>query len=120
MPVGTAYDRLIGPRMPHNAITVNVDHDQATVALMGEHEAYSADKLTRSLADQIDEGVAITVDLRHASFVDSTVVGVLLVAARDAEARELGFTLVLGPETGWPVRRLLDVTGLASQLDVVG
>ena len=28
--------------------------------------------------------------------------------------------LQLGPETGWPVRRLLDVTGLATQLDVVG
>jgi anti-anti-sigma factor len=106
--------------MPHNAITVTVDRDQATVALLGEHEAYSADKLTRSLAGLIDEGVATTVDLRQAAFVDSTVVGVLLVAARDAEARDLGFTLVLGPETGWPVRRLLDVTGLASQLDVVG
>jgi anti-anti-sigma factor len=106
--------------MSHNAITVNVDHDQGTVALVGEHEAYSADKLTRSLAGLIGEGVATTVDLRHASFVDSTVVGVLLVAARDAEARDLGFTLQLGPETGWPVRRLLDVTGLAGQLDVLG
>jgi anti-anti-sigma factor len=106
--------------MPHNAITVTVDHDQATLSLLGEHEAYSADKLTRSLAGLIDDGVAISVDLRQAAFVDSTVVGVLLVAARDAEARDLGFTLVLGPETGWPVRRLLDVTGLASQLDVVG
>jgi anti-anti-sigma factor len=106
--------------MPHNTITVYVDHDRATVALVGEHEAYSADKLTRSLAGLSDEGVATTVDLRQASFVDSTVVGVLLVAAREAEARELGFTLLLGPETGWPVRRLLDVTGLARQLDVVG
>ena len=76
------------------------------VALTGEHEAYSADKLTRSLAGLIDEGISITVDLRQAAFVDSTVVSVLLVAARDAEARELGFMLQLGPETGWPVRRL--------------
>ena len=106
--------------MTANAITVTVEQDQAVVALAGEHEAYSADKLTRSLVGLIDEGVSITVDLRHAAFVDSTVVGVLLVAARDAEARELGFKLLLGPETGWPVRRLLDVTGLATQLDVVG
>lgn len=106
--------------MPHNAITVSVDQDQATVALAGEHEAYSADKLTRSLAGLIEEGVSITVDLRHAAFVDSSVVSVLLIAARDAEARELGFTLLLGAETGWPVRRLLEVTGLATQLDVVG
>jgi len=103
-----------------NVITVTVDHDQATVALPGEHEAYSADKLTRSLTGLIDEGVSITVDLRQAAFVDSTVISVLLTAARDAEARGLGFTLQLGDETGWPVRRLLDVTGLATQLDVVG
>jgi hypothetical protein len=45
---------------------------------------------------------------------------VLLVAARNAETRELEFVILLGKETGWPVRRLLDVTGLATQLDVVG
>ena len=103
-----------------NIITSTIEHDHATVALAGEHEAYSADKLTRSLGGLIDEGVSVTVDLRHAAFVDSTVVGVLLVAARDAEARGLALTLALGPETGWPVRRLLDVTGLATQLDVAG
>ena len=106
--------------MTSNAINVTVEHDQAVVALTGEHEAYSADTLTRSLAGLIDEGISIMVDLRQAAFVDSTVVSVLLVAARDADARELGFTLQLGPETGWPVRRLVDVTGLATQLDVVG
>jgi anti-anti-sigma factor len=108
--------------VPHttNAITVTVGQDRATVALPGEHEAYSADKLTRSLTGLIDEGVSIMLDLREAAFVDSTVIGVLLSAARDAEARGLGFTLLLGDETGWPVRRLLEVTGLATQLDVVG
>lgn len=64
--------------------------------------------------------MSITVDLEHAAFVDSTVVGVLLVASRDADARELGFRIRMGDETGWPVRRLLEVTGLAAQLDVVG
>jgi anti-anti-sigma factor len=106
--------------MQQNAITVTVDQDQAAVALTGEHEAYSADKLTHSLTGLIDEGVSIAVDLQHATFIDSTVVGVLLTAARDAEARDVGFKLLLGAETGWPVRRLLDVTGLATQLDVVG
>jgi len=106
--------------MPHNTLTVNVDHDQATLSLAGEHEAYSADNLTRSLAGLVDQGMSITVDLRHALFVDSTVVGVLIVAARNAEARELEFTILLGRETGWPVRRLLAVTGLATQLDVIG
>ena len=106
--------------MTRNAITTTVEHDHATVELTGEHEAYSAEKLARGLGGLIEEGVSVTVDLSRAAFVDSTVVGVLLVAARDAEARELALSLVLGPETGWPVRRLLDVTGLATQLRVVG
>jgi anti-anti-sigma factor len=106
--------------MQQNAITVTVDQDQAAVTLTGEHDAYSADKLTHSLTGLIDEGVSILVDLQHATFIDSTVVGVLLTAARDAEARNLRFQLLLGTETGWPVRRLLEVTGLATQLDVVG
>ena len=57
--------------MTPNAINVTVEQDQAVVALTGEHEAYSADKLTRSLAGLIDEGISITVDLRQAAFVDS-------------------------------------------------
>ena len=32
--------------MTPNAINVTVEQDQAVVALTGEHEAYSADKLT--------------------------------------------------------------------------
>jgi anti-anti-sigma regulatory factor len=64
--------------------------------------------------------VSVTVDLHRTAFIDSTVVGVLLVAARDAAARGLGLTLALGDGTGWPVRRLLDITGLAAELDVIG
>src|SRR4051794_11923535 len=60
-----------------NTITVTVDHDHATVALTGEHEAYSADRLTRSLGGLLDEGVSVTVDLHRTAFIDSTVVGVL-------------------------------------------
>jgi anti-anti-sigma factor len=101
-------------------INVTVEQDQATVALAGEHEAYSADKLARSLDGLLDEGVGVTVDLRRATFVDSTVIGVLIASARRASDAKLTFALRLGDETGWPVRRLLDVTGLASQLDVVG
>jgi anti-sigma B factor antagonist len=101
-------------------ISVNVEHDRAVVALRGEHEAYTADKLARQLGALVEEGVSIAVDLRQATFIDSTVVGVLLAARRGAAAEGLGFELVLGEETGWAVRRMLDVTGLHSQFDVSG
>lgn len=98
------------------AIQVTVDHDHATVALWGEHEAYTADKLAKQLSALLAEGVSVTVDLRQTTFVDSTVVGVLIAAKRRADDTETSFELVLGPRTGWPVRRILE-TGLVQQFD---
>jgi anti-sigma B factor antagonist len=103
---------------PH-PISVNVEQDRAVVALSGEHEAYTAEKLARQLAALLTEDVDVVVDLRHATFIDSTVVGVLIAAHRRAQDAGLDFVLRVGDETGWPVRRLLEVTGLATQLDIV-
>jgi len=104
---------------PHT-ISVNVEQDRAVVALTGEHEAYTAEKLARQLAALLAERVGVVVDLRQATFIDSTVVGVLIAAHRRAQESELEFVLRVGGETGWPVRRLLEVTGLGTQLDIVG
>ena len=104
--------------MHPQALSVNVEEDRATVALSGEHEAYTADKLAHQLSALIAEAVGVTVDLRHATFIDSTVVGVLIAADRRASEAGLGFNLLVGDETGWPVRRLLEVTGLGERLDI--
>jgi anti-anti-sigma factor len=82
------------------------------VTLRGEHEAYTADKLAKQVTALVDEGLSVTVDLRETAFVDSTVVGVLLAARRRAGERGTELRLLLGEETGWPVRRILEVTGL--------
>ena len=105
--------------MHAQAMSVNVERDRAFVVMNGEHEAYSTDKLARNLTALIAEGVPVTVDLRQATFIDSTVVGVLIGAHRRAAEAGLEFVLLLGSETGWPVRRLLEVTGLDAELDVV-
>jgi anti-sigma B factor antagonist len=105
--------------MTAQTISVNVEQDHAVVALTGEHEAYTADKLARHLSALLAEGVTVTVDLRRATFIDSTVVGVFIAAHRRAQEAELDFVLQVGGETGWPVRRLLEVTGLGTQLDVI-
>jgi len=105
--------------MPAQTMSVNVERDRAVVRLTGEHEAYSADKLARNLTALISEGVPVTVDLRQATFIDSTVVGVLMAAHRRATEAGLELVLLLGSETGWPVRRLLEVTGLDAELDIV-
>jgi hypothetical protein len=41
-------------------------------------------------------------------------VTVLLRARDDAQGRSLRFALVIDDSTGWPVRQLLDLTGLVS------
>jgi anti-sigma B factor antagonist len=105
--------------MTTQTISVNVERDRAVVALSGEHEAYTAEKLARHVSGLLAEGIAVTIDLRQATFIDSTVVGVLIAAHRRATEAELGFALLIGDETGWPVRRLLEVSGLGTELDVV-
>ncbi|HVW88455.1 MAG TPA: STAS domain-containing protein [Gaiellaceae bacterium] len=97
-------------------ISVTVEKGQAVVTLRGEHEAYTADKLAKQVTALVDEGLAVTVDLRETAFVDSTVVGVLIAARRRADERGSAFRLLLGDETGWPVRRILEVTGLVDAL----
>ena len=104
--------------MTPQSISVSVDADRARVALEGEHEAFTADKLARQLSALLTEGVGVTIDLRRTSFIDSTVTGVLIAARQRADAEGLSFVLELGDETGWPVRRLLEVTGLETQFDL--
>jgi anti-anti-sigma factor len=106
--------------MRPQTISVKVEQDAAVVTLRGEHEAYTADKLARHVNGLLSEGVSVVVDLRETTFIDSTVAGALLTAHRRARAAGLRFALLLGPDTGWPVRRLLEVTGLEAHFDVVG
>jgi anti-sigma B factor antagonist len=90
------------------------DPPAAVVALVGEHDAYSAGRLEGELAVLLDESRGIVVDLRDTEFVDSTTLAALLGARRDAERLGLGFTLVLPRREYTQVTRLLELTGLAS------
>jgi anti-anti-sigma factor len=104
--------------MSEQNMSVTLEQDRAVIALVGEHEAYTADKLARTIAALVDEGASIAVDLRHATFIDSTVVGVLLASRRRAAAHDLSFVLLMGEQTGWPVTRVLEVTGVGAQFEV--
>jgi anti-anti-sigma factor len=99
--------------------SVAMEDDRAVVRLLGEHEAYTADKLARTLCVLIDDGLDVGIDLRETAFIDSTVIGVLLAASRRASEHKRAFQLLLGPSTGWPVHRLLEVTRLEAQFDVL-
>ena len=96
------------------------DPPAALVALVGEHDTYSAGRLDNELAVLLDEGRSIVVDLRDTEFIDSVTLSVLLAARRQAEQAGLGFTLVLPRRTYTQVHQLLDLTGLGAIFGIFG
>ena len=89
------------------------DPPAAVVTLVGEHDAYSAERLESELTILLEEGEGIVVDLRDATFIDSTTLSVLLRARLRAEKTSLGFALLLADREYTQVHQILDLTGLA-------
>jgi anti-sigma B factor antagonist len=96
------------------------DPPAAVVALVGEHDTYSAQRLESELAMLLDDGRRVVVDLRDTSFIDSTTLSVLLAARRHAEQASLGFTLVMSERDYTQVNQLLDLTGLGAAFAIYG
>jgi anti-sigma B factor antagonist len=96
------------------------DPPAAVVALVGEHDAYSAERLESELAGLLEEGLRIVIDLRDASFIDSTTLSVLLIARHRAERSSLGFALLLPDRTYTRVHQILDLTGLGPTFAIFG
>ena len=84
------------------------------LTVRGEHDLYTAPPLREGITALLDEGVPVIVDLTPATFIDSSILGVLLGGLR--RARESGgfFSLVLGDAAEPTVRRIFEVTGLLS------
>jgi anti-sigma B factor antagonist len=89
------------------------------VKLTGEHDLYTAPTLQDRIEGVIDEGAPLVVDLTGATFIDSSVLRVLLEARREAEERGLGFAVALGEDEAPGVRRMLEVTGLIEVFPVL-
>jgi anti-anti-sigma factor len=94
------------------------DPPAAVVALVGEHDTYSARRLDGELSVLQDEAMPIVVDLRETEFIDSTTLATLLGARRHAQETDLGFTFVLPKRNYTEVNRLLDLTGLGTKFAI--
>jgi anti-anti-sigma factor len=92
----------------------------AVVALVGEHDAYSAERLASELTTLLDEGLRIVVDLRDAAFIDSTTLSVLLGARLRAEQSSLGFALLLPDRQYTQVHQILELTRLGRTFAIFG
>ena len=61
------------------------------LSISGEHDLGTAPQLRDRLNAELDEGRAIVIDLSTASFVDSSILGVILEGGRRATTAGLGF-----------------------------
>jgi stage II sporulation protein AA (anti-sigma F factor antagonist) len=90
----------------------------AVVALVGEHDANSSHRLESELVVLVEEGRRIVVDLRDATFIDSTTLSALLNGRNTADRNGLDLALVLSDESYTPVHQILDITGLRSEFRI--
>lgn len=98
-------------------LTSTARHDGVdVVTLAGDLDLFSAEVLRRELEEAVPGGRHVVVlDLADVTFLDSTVLGLLLLAARRMEAH--GGRLVLA-SAGEAVERVLQVSGLSTYLPV--
>jgi anti-sigma B factor antagonist len=93
------------------------ERPQVVLRLAGELDiAETDDAYKRLLSLPLPRGSQLVLDLRDVTFLDSTGVRLILRARDHATRHGAGFVLVRGPD---PVMRVLNVTGLDSQFDIV-
>jgi anti-sigma B factor antagonist len=93
------------------------DAGLAVVIISGEHDLSTASNLRRRLDSLLDEGTGTVVDLSPATFVDSSILGVILDGRRRAGDADLPFAVVHANGSD-AVDRVLEVTGLRAELPV--
>jgi anti-anti-sigma factor len=91
-------------------------HGVVVVVLSGEHDISTAGELEERLGSAVDAGSGVAVDLLGTTFIDSSVLRVLICARQRADERGVGFRVALSQSTGHGVRRLLDLTGMEERL----
>ena len=106
--------------MESNRIELDRSSNGAVVVVViGEHDVYTAPSLRERIQSVVQEKGPFVVDLTPATFVDSSILRVLLEARRQAEESGLGFAVALGNGEGPGVRRILEVTGLIEVFPVL-
>jgi anti-sigma B factor antagonist len=89
------------------------------IKVRGEADAYTAPRIRSDLSSALGTSAPLVVDLSQATFIDSTVVGLLLESLAEYEKRERALVLLLPDESAPEVHRLFELTGLTSLLPVV-
>jgi anti-sigma B factor antagonist len=93
------------------------DSGVAVLTISGEHDLSTAPHLRRRVDGLLDEGAATVLDLSPATFIDSSILGVILDGRRRAADAKIGFAVARSNGSD-AVDRVLEVTGLRAELPV--
>jgi anti-sigma B factor antagonist len=109
--LGADTDQM-GLAMDDSIRTTLADDGTVTVAVLGEIDFSNADEVAQGICDAVADcsSPAVHVDLRDATFIDSTGLGALIEGFRAATENDVRFVVVNPSET---FRRVLTVTGLS-------
>jgi anti-sigma B factor antagonist len=106
--------------MDARSITLDDAHgDVLVVVVNGEHDIYTAPSLRERLEQGLGAERGLVVDLSGATFLDSSILGALLEARRQAHEKGLGFVVCLAEDPEPGVHRILEITGLVPVFPVV-
>jgi anti-sigma B factor antagonist len=98
---------------------MGADGGFTVVEIRGESDAYAAPRIRSDLQGALGATAPVLVDLSQATFIDSTVVGILLESLASSEKLERPLLLLLPDDSAPEVHRLFELTGLASLLPLV-
>ena len=99
--------------MPQPALTTEEVGGVTLLRLEGEYDVANVTELRDALGSLAASGRPIVVVLTMASFIDSTILGVLLGALRRAKEERRGFVFALEPDaSSGAIDRLLEMSGL--------
>lgn len=103
--------------MLSEVLVLEAGHRRVVVELRGEHDLATREELRDLLERLVEQYDLIVIDLTEAEFIDSTVMGTLMLA--DRLAQERGSRLRIQLRAEGIVRRALEITGLVDGLDCV-
>ena len=98
-------------------LVLQAGHRRVVVELRGEHDLATRQELHDLFARLVEQYDLVVIDLTEAEFIDSTVIGALALADRQARERDSRLRVQLRAEG--IVRRALEITGIVDQLDCV-
>ncbi len=95
-------------------LKLDVSENPAVVSADGQIDAHTAPSLEEAL-DGMAAEVTVSLDLSQVTFIDSS--GLRVIVRTHKRLAETGGQLVIA-EPSEPVMRLLDITGLTSELEI--